>query len=490
MTTSPEIEIEDGRSLTSENMEHDTSTINKKNEIGVQIQSDETNNSDVNTTVEIKNIIQQIGNEIKNSFGNNLKENASKDSIVVVPNEMINKDSELSNSKTYIDSKPIKEHGTDILDLTVENENDTDKQFIEMKNNDQINVVNESEIVHVNTTEENEILDDALKNSIQLKDSVIEQHLQFNGETLSLNYEDTEHQFSGTTKDHIATNDDGIETKKVEVPNSLNTLLSNDVKVNEDVLEKENNIRTQLINNADFNEHANNKINGNIVNQDSISNSSDSETIINSEPHEINGVDVENNEQKAVAQPISVITIQTCDIVDSDCSEAYLTPNELNDTPKKISEKVNSNTNVSIVNDDVSQLNPSLEPNNENEMPSENSSEVIIVEQKTIDNKVEISDKKLEVIDNNNDHVNELEENVEKTIDAVKNIEKNIDDNVRGNEMVKTSIETGMDICEDINVVLQPHEEHIQNNDKEGMCYFLYVCILSLIFVFFFKNCL
>lgn len=456
-------------------MEHSTSTIYGKNESAVQIQTDETNNSDVNTAIEIKNIIQQIGNEIKNTFGNNLKEKVSKDSIVVLPNEMINEDSELSNNSImYNDSKPIREHCTDALDLTVENENDTVQQFIEKKNNDQVNMVNESEIVQVNTTGKSEILEDAVKNNIQLKDSVIEQHLQLNGETLSLNYENTEHKLSATTKDHIATNDDGIETKKVEMKNSLNTLLSKDVKINEDVLEKENNIRTQLINNADLNEDTNNKINGNIVNQDSISNSSDSETIINSELHEINGVDVENNEQKAVAQPISVITIQTCDIVDSDCSEAYLTPNELNDTPKKISEKINLNTNdrVSFVNDDVSQLNPSLEPNNENEIPSKNSSEVIILEQKTIDNKVEISDDKLEVIDNNNDHVNESEENVEQPVGAVKNTEININDDVRENEMVKTSIETGIDISEDINVVLQPHKEHNQNNDKEGTFYF------------------
>lgn len=474
MTTSPEIENGDGKSLTtSENMEHDTSTIDEKNEGAVQIQTDETNNGDVNTTIEIKNIIQQIGNEIKNTFGNNLKENVSEDSIVVLSNETINEDSELSNNgKTYDDSKPIKGHGTDALDLTVENENDAVEQFIEKKNNDQVNVVNESEIVQVNTTGENKILEDAVENSIQLKDPGIEQHLQLNGETLSLNYENTEHELSGTTKDRIATNDDGIETKKVEVQNSLNTLLSKDVKVNEDVLEKENNITTQLINNADFNDDVNNKINGNIVNQDSISNSSDSETIINSELHEINGVDVENNEQKAVAQPISVITIQTCDIVDSDCSEAYLTPNELNDTPKKVSEKINLNINdhVVVANDDVSQLNPPLEPNNENEIPSKNSSEVIILEQKTIDNKVEISDDKLEVIDNNNDRVNESEENVEKTVDAVKNIENNVNDDVRENEMVKTSVETRINISEDIDVVLQPYE-HSQSNDKEGMCY-------------------
>lgn len=347
---------------------------------------------------------------------------------------------------------------------------------------------------HLNISEEIKLLDATVKNSIQLDNSTAEKYLQVNGDILSVDHESTKQNVDEIIENHIVSNSEDIASKDIEIPNSHNTLLSEDLKDN--ISTEKENIEITIMIDSESNENLKEKINGNIINQDSISSSSDSETIINSEclQHEINENGVENNiVQNVVAQPISVITIQTFDTVDSDCSEAYLTPNELNDTPKKIFEKINLNANdhTSIVNDDVmSQLNPSIDSNNEVEIPSKNTSEAIteppmkkgdIENSEEYDTSVEeninIPEENVnqveETVNTIEENINEVEENDCKVDEQVNNIEENINkvekNDCKVDEKVNNIEENINKIEENVNKIeenVDKIEENIVNTNE------------------------
>jgi len=320
-TTLRESEIENQEpSILSETTKLETFTDSKieNNTLKTQTQSNE-----LNSTIEIVKSNEEISKEIDNKLEDVFKENE-------------NKDLESPNETTIDELDPtVIENKQDVLDFNKKIENDIIEQVvIPLK-------VVEDVKTHLDITEEIKMLDTAVKNSIQLDNSTTEQYLQVNGDILPVDHESTERNFDVIIENHIVSNGEDIVSKDIEIHNSINTLLSEDFKDNS-ITEKEN-IEIAIMIDSGSNESVKEKINGNDLNQDSISNSSDSETIINSEclQHEINENGVENNiEQNIVAQPISVITVQTFDTVDSDCSEAYLTPNELNDTPKKKLEKI------------------------------------------------------------------------------------------------------------------------------------------------------
>lgn len=499
ITTLKDSEIKDHESLSiNENIKQQISTIDEEKDIIINPQTNDQENknqeilkerncNDINTTTEIENKHQDnILKEIKNKL-----EDSSKvhEQDLESPDKIINNDLESTNkNKTNDNLESKKENNKDILDSTKKNEHN----FIALQENQNDLIVSklvENKNINLNISEEIKILDDAAKNSILLNNSSCDDYLQVNGEMSLINCENTEHHFDGTIENHIESNIEDVEPNIIEIQNSLNTFLNKDLKV--DIVEKEDNDKIPLIIDSEYNENVKERINENVANQDSLSNSSDSETIINSESlqNEMNGDNVENSEHTTVAQPISVITIQTCDAVDSDCSEAYLTPNELNDTPKKILEKpiFNANDHISIDNDNITyELNPSIEFINETDSPSKTKSEEII-EQNTSDencNKLEqhidIVEENFDKVENNvnkvdenvdevNKNVEELDENVDKTEETVRNIEENIE-NIEIIKVIESCNETEVESKEDINIVLQPQEKNDLNN-KEGMFY-------------------
>jgi len=460
VTTSIENEIRE---------QEETSIVDDEKESTIKTETNEdetikeTESNDLSSTIEIQNNSQEILNVVENKIEDNSEVYENRD--LELSHEIKTNDLDLIN-KTNDNLEPINENKNDVLHLTKNNEIDVIEQL-----NDNINdlvtsklVVNEN--INLNISEEIKILDDAVINSLQSDNLTIEKYLQVNGEISPVNCNDTEHNLERKIENHISSDGKGIEIKSIETQNSLNTRLCEDLKVDNS---EENNDKIPLIIDPNHTTDRKENINDNVANQERFSNSSDSETIVNSEclQCEINDNNNKENSEKNIvaAQPISVITIQTCDAVDSDCSEAYLTPNELNDTPKKVLEKnnVNANDSISTVNEDiVSQSNPSIESNNDVEIPSKNTSETII-EQKL-----------------NEDNIDEVNENVKKTDENTSEIEENLDkveehtDTVENVEIIENCKVTEVEIKEDVNIVLRPQEEHNKNIEK-GMFYSLKV---------------
>jgi len=445
-TTLREGEIENQEPLISSEttkLENFTDSKNENNTLKTQTQSNE-----LSSTIEIVKSNEEISKEIDNKVEDVFKENE-------------NENLESPNETTIDELVPtVIENKQDVLDLNEKNENDIIEQVDDVI---PLKVVEDVK-THLNISEEIKTLDTTVKNSIQLDNSTTEKYLQVNGDILSVDHESTERNLDVIIENHIVSNGEDIVSKNIEIHNSINTLLSEDLKDNS-ITEKEN-IEIAIMIDSESNESVKEKINSNDLNQDSTSNSSDSETIINSEclQHEINENGYENKiEQNIVAQPISVITVQTFDTVDSDCSEAYLTPNELNDTPKKKLEKINLNTNdlTSIVNDNVmSQFNPSIECNNVVEIPSNNTSEAIIehqIKEGDIEHLAEYDTKVEENVNKVADNFNSLAENDNKVEEKVNNIEENIDkieENVDNTNETIPNINYNVDkVIEYVNIV-------------------------------------
>lgn len=458
--------------ISRENITQETSVVkeDKDNDIKNEINHQEIKNNDINDTIKIENKNQEISKCHENNLEDVSKDNESHK--VESFKEIDINDLELTNNnKTTDEFETTTEKCTNISDLSKLNDNDISKQINEIKNDDLAPPkIVENNSKNLNISDELKILDDAAQNSVLSENSLNEKYLLVNGEISTSNCDDSEHSFDNKIENHVASIDDDSETKDIEIQNNLNTLLSEDIKLN--ISEKKNNDNTHLIIDPDdSNEHVTKEqVNGNVINQDSISNSSDSETIVNSEflQNEMNGDCIGNSEQKAVAQPISVITIQTGDTVDSDCSEAYLTPNELNDTPKKILEKVNMNANdhINAVDDDVmSQLNPSIEPS-EMENPSKISSDL---KQKTNENSNDIVEENIKIgeenVDKDKENVDKVEENVNEATEIINKLEENIIkveeivDGLNIDKTIENCEETKVESTNDINIVLQPHED-------------------------------
>lgn len=473
-------EIKDQESLVvNENMKQEISTVEEEkdsvishctNEQKNQEAVKDSNCNDTNTITEIRSIHEDTLKEIKNELDDSSKEH--EESGLELSHEIRTSDIELTNTKTNDVLNLTKENNKDLLDSTKNNEDYIIEQ-LQGNQNDVISKLVENKIINLNISEEIKILDDAAKNSILLDNLSCDKYLQVNGKISPINCNEA------ITENHIESNVEDVETIATEIQNNLNTSLNEDLEVN--ILEKEINDKIPLIIDSEYNENIKDRVNKNVANQDSLSNSSDSETIINSESlqHEINDDNVENSEETAVAQPISVITIQTCETVDSDCSEAYLTPNELNDTPKKILEKntLNVNDHIIIDNDNVvSESNPSIQSNSEIESPSKNNS-IEIIEQNTNDenyNKVEQNiDKVDKITENIEENVNKPDENVNITDENVNDNEENVN-NIETIKVIETCNETEVESRGDLDIVPSLQEEHNLNNEK-GMNSMIYI---------------
>lgn len=429
-----------------------------------------------------------IDSETKtNTLKTQTQSNESSSSIEIVEkneeisNKIENKLEDVSKVTENEDLESLKETKIDELVPSIENEQDG----LNLKKKNEINIIElvnnmtaskvmiENENIKLNISDEIKILDVAAKNSTQLDNSTTEKNGQVNGEILPVNHDSPECNFEKIIENYIVSNGDDIVSKDIKLQNSFNTLLSEDPK--DDIITEKENIHIAIMIDSGSNENMKEKINGNVLNQDSISNSSDSETIVNSEclQHEVNINGVENNsEQNVVAQPISVITVQTCDTVDSDCSEAYLTPNELNDTPKKKSEEINLNLNdhISIVNDDVmSQLNLSIESNNEVEIIKQQIEEGNV--EKLVEHDAKVEENVTKEVENINiaaDNVNKVEENINEIEEKINNIEEIIDkieeNVVNTNETIHSTDENIDKVMEHVNIVKE--DEVNLENDK------------------------
>lgn len=470
MTRSAESETNEPGSTTirSENVIRETTAINNNNEtdaVETEMKMKTDTTSDVKTANEINSEDREELNKVESTLVE--KEKSDNDIDIVnedleLPNDVRSKDSVESDDSRTNDA--LESNNEDNKDgLTAPNCNDIE----ENKNENLPTTVDENEIEQLNISEGIKHLEDTVKNNLKSDNSKIETHLQVNGEISPINMDINEH----AHENHLVSNDNEIESKRVQIKNSLITLISEDPECN--VSQEETDDKIPILISADASDDVNKKINGTIVNQDSISNSSDSETIVNSEisQHETNSASIENNEKNVVSQPISVITVQTCETVDSDCSEAYLTPNELNDTPKKIVENINLSTNdrVSTVKDDVSQLNPSLETCSENKIPSKNSLEAIIVEPKINDKSVNEDEIKIDKV-MVEENANKAEVNLDKSIT---NIDTNDNDNVEEHNIIEDHTETQVETKNDSDIINQPNEDPNQIDDRKGMLYSL-----------------
>lgn len=494
VTTSTDSEVKNHELLNkNENIKQEISTIDEEKDVSINHETNDQENKnqellkeinckDTNTITEIENKHQNnILKEIKNKLEDSLKAHEEQD-LESLHKIITNDLGSTNNKKTNDNIELTKENNKDILDSSKKDECNVIEPFQENQNDLIVSKLIENKDINLNISDEIKVLNDTAINSIVLNNTSCDNYLQVNGEVSSINCQNPEHNFDGTIENHIESNIEDVEPNIIEIQNSLNTFLNKDLKV--EFVEKENNDKIPLIIDSEYNENVKERINENVANQDSLSNSSDSETIINSESLqiEINGDNAENNEQTAVAKPISMITIQTCDTVDSDCSEAYLTPNELNDTPKKVLEKpiLNANDHISIDNDNVMyESNPSIESINEIDSPSKNKSEEI-VEQNASDKNFNKVEQNIDIVDENIDKIEEivnkvdendkkLHRNINKTEETVDNI-KNNTDNKETIAVNENCNETEVKSKEDVNIVLKPHEEHNLNN-KEGMFY-------------------
>lgn len=478
MITSTENEIKNHESLTTNENSKDegNSSVNEEKETTIKTLTnareipEETKNiiiiNEIETECCNKNVLKEVENKLDDKVKVNESENLESINEIKRNNFHSTNNSEISNE---FDS--TKENIVDVLSLTKQNENNYIEQHNDSKNNDLKSEIIDKGNMHLNISDEIKILDEAVKNSIELGNSNVGKYLQINGELSPVTYDSSEQNFDEKIENCIVSNDDiddDIGTKHIELQNSLNTLLSGHFDA---ATENENNDNLVVIIDSVSKEDANdNSINENDISQDSLSNSSDSETIINAEclQNEIIGNSVENSEHNTSVQPISVITIQTCDTVDSDCSEAYLTPNELNDTPKKILENSNLNLNdhINIDNGDVDfKLNPSVEPNNDVEIPSENAPEAIIDQTMNMEN-IDIVEETIDkIIDNN--VVKADETVVEKLENHVDTFEKNIV-NIDKKKTIENCNEIEQESKNNLNIVPEYHNEHSINN-AEGI---------------------
>lgn len=414
------------------------------------------------------NTLKEVENKLNDNFKAN--ENQILESIKEIKLDGLDL---TTNSQFSNELNSTKENLNEILVLTKSNENIYVEEHKDNKNNDLILEMFEKGNIHLNISDEVKILDDSVKNSIILGNSNTERYLQINGELSPVICDSTEQNFNEKIENCIVPNDNidnDTETKNIDLQNSLNTLLSGDFDV-----VSENNDNVALIMELESKEDIKDNIYGHVINQDSMSNSSDSETIINSEciQNEINGDSVENSEQMASVQPISVITIQTCDTVDSDCSEAYLTPNELNDTPKKKLENSNLNLNdhINIVNNLESNFNPSLEPNNEVKNQCENVPEAIIDHKINMDN-IDKLEKSLATTINDNA--------IESDATVVDTLKENIA-NIDKNKIIENYKEIECENKIDLNIVLEHHNEHSINNAEGINLFFFFTIIFKLV---------
>ncbi|CAH1724101.1 unnamed protein product [Aphis gossypii] len=427
-----------------------------------------------------------------NALKTQTQSNESSSSIEIVEkneeisNKVENKLEDISKENENEDLESLKETKNDELVPSIKNEQDG----LDLKKKNEINIIEqvndmtaskvmiENENIKLNISDEIKILDVAAKNSIQLDNSTTEKNVQVNGEILPINHGSPECNFEEIIENHIVSNGDDIVSKDIKLQNSLNNLPSEVPK--ENIIAEKENIDISIMIDSGSNENMKEKNNGNVLNQDSISNSSDSETIVNSEclQHEVNVNGIENNsEQNVVAQPISVITVQTCDTVDSDCSEAYLTPNELNDTPKKKSEKISLNLSdhINIVNDDVmSQLNPSIESNNEVEIIKQQIEEENV--EKVVEHDAKVEENVTKEVENINiaaDNVNKVEENINEIEEKINNIEEIIDkieeNVVNTNETIHSTDENIDKVIEHVNIV-EEVEVNLENDKTFENC--------------------
>lgn len=417
--------------------------------------SNDIKSNDVTTAIECQKILEDENKQencVKLSDNQNLE---SSNEIKIDDLELTNKNETNDNLESVMDNN------IDTLDLTINNDYDGIEQLNEIKNNDllPLKVIEDKNIIlNLDIAEEIKILDNAVKKNTNTDDSKIKKYVQVNGQISPVNDNNTNHSFDVIIENHIVSNDIDTETKNIEIQNNLNTLLSENIQV--EITEKENNDKSPLITDLASNENVKEKANESLINQDNISISSDSETIVNSEclQNEINGDNLENSEHKPVVQPISVITVQTCDIVDSDCSEAYLTPNELNDTPKKKLEVCNSNANDHIVNDDVvSQPNPSIESIDDVQNPSNNTSESIIELKENNENVVKVEE-----------NINEADNDMKKVEELIDKVEKNIDNSIEIVKTIENCTELQVASESNLDIIHQPHEE-CNNINNEGM---------------------
>ncbi|XP_050056823.1 neurobeachin isoform X6 [Aphis gossypii] len=420
-----------------------------------------------------------------NALKTQTQSNESSSSIEIVEkneeisNKVENKLEDISKENENEDLESLKETKNDELVPSIKNEQDG----LDLKKKNEINIIEqvndmtaskvmiENENIKLNISDEIKILDVAAKNSIQLDNSTTEKNVQVNGEILPINHGSPECNFEEIIENHIVSNGDDIVSKDIKLQNSLNNLPSEVPK--ENIIAEKENIDISIMIDSGSNENMKEKNNGNVLNQDSISNSSDSETIVNSEclQHEVNVNGIENNsEQNVVAQPISVITVQTCDTVDSDCSEAYLTPNELNDTPKKKSEKISLNLSdhINIVNDDVmSQLNPSIESNNEVEIIKQQIEEENV--EKVVEHDVKVEENVTKEVENINiaaDNVNKVEEKINNIEEIIDKIEENV---VNTNETIHSTDENIDKVIEHVNIV-EEVEVNLENDKTFENC--------------------
>ncbi|XP_025205562.1 neurobeachin isoform X5 [Melanaphis sacchari] len=431
-----ESEIEDQESLILNDASKQETFMDSKKESNTS--NAQTQSNELSPSIEIVKKSEETLKEIENQLEDVSKENENED---------------LESPKETV---PTIENKQDVLDFSENNEINVTEQV----NNVIASKMVENENIKSNISNYIKLFDATTENGIQLNNSITEKYLQVNGEILPLDHDIPECNVEETIENHIASNGDDIISKDIKLQTNLNnTLLSEDIKNN--INEKEN-IDIPIMIDSESNENVIEKMNGNVLNQDSFSNSSDSETIVNSEclQHEVNVNGIENNiEQSAVAQPISVITVQTCDTVDSDCSEAYLTPNELNDTPKKKLEKINLNVSdhISIVNDDaIPQLNPSIESNSEENIKQqieEGNVEKLVEHDTKVEESVDEVEKNISI---EADDVNKIEENVNKIEEKLNSKEEIIDkieENVDTNETIHTIDENINKVMEHVDIV-------------------------------------
>lgn len=472
--TSTENEIENHEpSTTNENSKDEANCpVNEEKHTAIKTLADareipeETENiiviNDIETERNNQNVLKEVENKLDDHFKVNQNQNLESTNEI-----KRNNFHSTNNSKTGNEFDSTIENIEDGLSLTKQNENNYTEQHQDSKNDDLISEIIDRGNMHLNISDEIKILDDAVKNSIELGNSNIGKYLQINGELSPVTYDSTEQDFDEQIENCTVSNDDiddDTDTKHIELQNSLNALLSGNFDT---ATVNDNNDKLVLITDSESKEDANDNTNENVTSQDSLSNSSDSETIINAEclQNEMIGDSVENSEQNPSVQPISVITIQTCDTVDSDCSEAYLTPNELNDTPKKIAEnsRLNLNDRINVDNnDDVDfKSNPSVKPDNEVEIPSGNAPEAIVDPTTNTEN-IDIVEETVDAtIDNN---VVETDAAVvEKLENRVDTFEKNIV-NTDTQKIIENCNENEREIKNILNTVPEYHDVRRTNN--------------------------
>ncbi|XP_050442787.1 neurobeachin isoform X2 [Adelges cooleyi] len=373
---------------------------------------------------------------------------------------------EISNKKDHKEDKSVKEIFIENIETKqdINNKNDSEENIdnshntleeteIDVKNNlnqnenidlqiekDREN--NEVETLNGCCTQQNELTvevtekgETAIDEKVHQDEESVEEPVLINSKISSISSLDNEQIVASKLENDLQPNALAAITSTEQLLNSINTMLNE----NEESAIIENGTDNDISivsSSSENNKEINNKFNGKVANQDSISNSSDSETtpITESSPNKV--LNDRTNEERDVDQSISVFTIQTCDNVDSDCSEAYLTPSDLNDTPKKMNEKNFTQTGpISIIHADDSNMpiehNSNLETSSVNPIDT-NLDNTDIVECVT---NIEIVENKSTIVSNENNEQIDLQthkENVsevsEKNIELTKISDKVVSD--------------------------------------------------------------